>query len=990
MTTAARLRYARYVRSTAVLALLLAPAELFAQGASTGAIAGMARDSTGAVLPGVTVEVSSPALIEKTRVAVTNATGQYLVVALPPGVYRVTFTLPGFSTVKQEGLELVAGFTATVNGELKVGALEETITVSGESPVVDTRNTTQLRTVGRTLIEALPAQKNFSAMAALIPGVSITAGGASRGQDVGGSTGERVPRVLIHGSTDSIMLFNGMRSGNAGGGGSSAGPWVANAGMIEEFSIETGGTSAEWAESGVRVNPIPKSGGNQFSGWFNVAYMNEHMQSSNLDDALRARGVSGEFKTRKIYDYNPAAGGPITRDKLWFYASWRSWGTDVVPPGAFHAKDPTAPIFVKDLSRPIVTHIGYYSTAARLTWQPVQKHGFTFYADHVPVNWNATDASSSTSFEATNRHWMPRESLIQGTWKWTLSNRWLIETGNTFKVEYEKYKPWPSTSPDLSRVFDQGTGFATRASNLYMDGFMNSGNGRGSMTYVTGGHAVKVGTEWLYGTIDYRRSLINDSTYNLLNEVPVSVTRWATPTRTVTKARLQGFFAQDQWTHKRVTANVGLRFDWLNSHIPAYTQPAVRYAPAVEIPRIENLPNYMDISPRFGVSYDLFGNGRTALKASLGRYLQPMADQIARLVHPQQFLTEALGTSDTRAWTDRNGDFFPQEDELGPSSNAKFGTNELTVRLDSAIANGWGLRQHNWDTMIGLQHELFPGTSVDVSYHRRVGRNFLVRRNLAVTPSDFSPFCVTAPTDARLPGGGGYEVCGLYNVAPEKFGQQDNVIMLDKQFGKVTNIFDGVDLVANARLPRSVLLQGGVSIGRGAGTYISPTVSSDNVSGSAINRCFVVDTPQELLDCDVTPPFQANIKFLAVYPLPWWGLETSVTVQSLPGPEIQANWSAPASAVTGLGRPLAGSARSVTVPLIKPGTVYGERLNQVDLRFGTNLVVGRVRIKGMFDLYNLLNSNAVLAQNNTFGRAWLNAISVLPGRIAKVGATVSF
>jgi hypothetical protein len=177
----------------------------------------------------------------------------------------------------------------------------------------------------------------------------------------------------------------------------------------------------------------------------------------------------------------------------------------------------------------------------------------------------------------------------------------------------------------------------------------------------------------------------------------------------------------------------------------------------------------------------------------------------------------------------------------------------------------------------------------------------------------------------------------------------------------------------NVRLPHGLLVQGGTSTGR-----------------TALDTCSVVDSPQELRFCDTTPPFQTQAKVLGIVPLPWWGFQTALTYQSVPGPQITASYAAPAASVTGLGRPLAGGVRTVTVPLVAPGTMYGERLNQVDLRVTRLFRVAGTRVEPQLDLYNLFNANAVLTQNNTYGAAWQNVTMFLKGRLVKVGLQVTF
>ena len=310
------------VRMSSVAALVLVgllPAIASAQGQTAGAIAGVVKDATGAVLPGVTAEASSPALIEKVRSGVTNEQGQYQIAGLSPGTYTVTFTLPGFRTVRRQGIELTVGFIATINAELSVGGLEETITVSGEAPLVDIRSVTRTQPFTRETMDTLPTTKMFSALAVLIPGVTVAGVVGGPTQDVGGSMGERNPNLAYHGSLGGDMptMVDGMRTTNAGAtSGGSNSVWSANNGIVQETVIDTSGFTAEVAESGIRINNIMKSGGNIFSGSFFAAYTYNNFQSNNLDDAQRALGLSSSYVVNKIWDINPAFGGPLKRDKL--------------------------------------------------------------------------------------------------------------------------------------------------------------------------------------------------------------------------------------------------------------------------------------------------------------------------------------------------------------------------------------------------------------------------------------------------------------------------------------------------------------------------------------------------------------------------------------------------------------------------------------------------------------------------------------------------
>jgi hypothetical protein len=254
-----------------------------------------------------------------------------------------------------------------------------------------------------------------------------------------------------------------------------------------------------------------------------------------------------------------------------------------------------------------------------------------------------------------------------------------------------------------------------------------------------------------------------------------------------------------------------------------------------------------------------------------------------------------------------------------------------------------------------------------------VNGNFRVIDNTLVTSADYGEYCVTSPSSGLLPGGGGQQLCGLYDINPNRFGLNRNVITNADNFGEQRQVYNGVDFVSNARLPNSISFQGGLNVGR-----------------IETNNCFVVDSPQQLRFCDVRPPFLTQVKLQGIFPLKWWGLQTSVAFQSVPGPQILANWSAPAAGVTGLGRPLSGGARTVAVNLVQPGTLYGDRLNQTDFRVSKVVTVGRSRFEGILDLYNLFNSNVVLTMNNTYGANWLQPLTILPGRLAKVAVRINY
>src|SRR5262245_22830778 len=327
------------------------------------AIAGMVRDTTGAVLPGVTVEASSPALIEKTRSVVSDSAGQYKIIDLRPGLYTVTFTLTGFNTVRREGIEVVTETTAQVNGELRVGSIEETITVSGESPVVDIQSASASRTVmSRDVMDAMPTARNIGAIGILIPGTGLQAGGGGfLAYDVGGTGLLQQSPLSYHGSNDSVMAVDGMRMNNLCGSGQFSAMYWSDA-MFTEISYATGADSAEMGQGGLRINMIPKDGGNAFRGTLFGNWANHPMQAGNLSEDLVKRGLQSIGRLDRLWDTTFSIGGPIKHDRMWFFGTvgWKDLSKTV--PDSFHDSNLNDYAFTPDLSRPGHDE-GYQKTA---------------------------------------------------------------------------------------------------------------------------------------------------------------------------------------------------------------------------------------------------------------------------------------------------------------------------------------------------------------------------------------------------------------------------------------------------------------------------------------------------------------------------------------------------------------------------------------------------------------------------------------------------
>ena len=320
----------------ALAALALVPGLAHAQPASQ--FTGVVTDNTGGILPGVTVEASSPALIEGSRVAITDGAGRYLLVDLRPGIYNITFTLPGFSTVLVEEQELPAGFTANVDAVLSVGALEETVTVSGEAPVVDVQSISQAEVLDREVLDAIPTGRNLQSTAQLIPGVKMNR------PEVGLTTAAQQTYMSVHGMSNrqTTVMVDGQLVMSSGGDGAVQN--YNNQLAAQEMVYETSGISAETQTGGVRISMIPREGGNTHSGQNYFGFTESTLQADNHHQRLIDRGLTSTESVDYVYDLNVAHGGPLIRDKLWFFGSGRRFSINVPVTDSFYKnEDGTAP-----------------------------------------------------------------------------------------------------------------------------------------------------------------------------------------------------------------------------------------------------------------------------------------------------------------------------------------------------------------------------------------------------------------------------------------------------------------------------------------------------------------------------------------------------------------------------------------------------------------------------------------------------------------------
>ncbi len=932
----------RMLRAAAWTASFLMSAAPVAAQITTGTITGAVKDPSGALLPGVSVTITGEHLIGGAQTRATDVAGAYRFDRLPPGSYDLKFELAGFKAVERKGLLINAAFTATVDTALEVGRMEETVTVTGESPTVDTKSNLQQTVMSQELLEGIPTGRDPWSVAKLIPGV------LSSTYDVGGTQGMQQSTLVAHGSlsADKMFAIDGLSVNWPGGNGGFTMLYY-DQGMFDEINYQTAAIPAEVAYGGIFINMITKSGSNRWKGDLRAYFANDSTQADNSQtDELKRLGFAGGSPIEHVYDLNLAGGGPLVKDKLWVNGSVRTWSVNRLTLGA---RNPDGTPAIDD------NRIRNYS--GKLLWQvaPAHKLSGSYNFDDKQRFHRRDPPPAFVEDRATVHQFNPAAT---GQIKYTYTkNQLMFDSGLGMMDGVTEYQYQKEVQPGDLRREDSVRNSASVAANRYQ----NNPNSRiqfdNTVTYRVSGsggeHVLKGGVQYsrLKFLDEYR---VNGDLYLLFNDgVPNAVRIWNTPVGNLSQERQLGFFAQDAFSlTSGLTLNVGLRYDLNKGWIPAQSSPAGTFVAARNIDQRDVLDQNM-FAFRTGIVWDVAKNGKTAIKASFSRYAQNVGIDRVQLVHPFAW------TSGTRSWTDRNGDRLAQADELGTFT----GFADVANRYPDANGPDWPFSD---EITVGIERQLLSDVRAAVVYYHRTNRKQVGFRNATIPTSAYTAQSINVPGAPTGPGGS----VTFYNLNPAFFGAAfvgnlyDNQDILDTEYS-------GVEFTLAKRFSGRWQMLAGLTLGSNRGGAVGGDLNDPNNSQNF---------PEGIVGFDS----KYALRLSGSYRFPG-DLNLAMTLISNGGYAYQSTYTITRAVFPTLTR------ASQTVRLSERGDERLPDVTMLDLRLSRAFNIGRGRsINPQFDFFNVTNASTFLNVNPGVGSVYRVPTEILAPRIIRFGLAVMF
>jgi hypothetical protein len=920
----------------------------------TGEIFGRATDSSGAVLPGVTVTLRSPALLQP-RVVVTSSTGAYQAPGIPIGIYTVTFEMSGFKTVVRTDIRIDTGFSAQINASLDVSGVAETVTVSGVAPVVDTKTTASGANFTRELLENIPSSRDPWVIIEQTPGVVMAR------QNVGGTQSGQQYSWVARGGTSANAMWN-LDGATITDMADSTSPMYYDFDSFEEIQIQTGGSDASLETGGVNINFITKSGSNTLRGSGRFMVVDQAVQSSNVTAELKAMGAGAGNPVKNIKDYGFELGGPILRNRLWL---WGGVGFQDIKVGVLGfykpgATDPYDPDSLQD----DITNLK--NANLKLQWQIVPKQKLTFqwtYSDKV----RPTRGAGPTYPLETTLYQTGPTGVYRVSHQYVASDRLMIETQGSYVSGGYKTDFHSPELYDVQRGYDIATGMNSRSTQAsYFDRpaweFKSDANYFLS-NFLGGDNATKFGIRYKSNPYRTVRHVGGGATARWTNGVPTEgeVTRDQNTRRALWA---WAAYFNDSYSRKRFHVNVGVRADYQKDRAEAAMVPGSPILP-VQLPAIDfkgadSGASFFDLSPRFGITYDLRGDGKTVVKGNLSEYY-------GQGIYTADTLSPTTATTLRYPWNDLNGDRNIQANELDLTKLLSYSANydpanpsaQLTPnKVDSNLKS-----DRTFEAVVGVEHELMRDFSVGVSYVYRKYDRFTWTPRIGLSSKDYVPVTYAA-------------TCGNTTCAQQTF----SVVYYQLPFqipaaSILTNQdyyrdFNGLEITARKRLSNRWMMNGSLVLNSsivhypGPQSYEDPTTIpfADNAQASSLNARWVG-------------------KLSGMYQFPW-GINASAFLNTRQGYPLIKTIQSPTRT---------GSIGRVNVPLVPYGEERFPTMTMLDIRVEKWFAIKKTQFAFSVDVFNLTNANTVLDQETRQNVSTANNVfSILAPRVARFGLRFKF
>jgi hypothetical protein len=954
------------VRSVVLAGVISLGLSLPALAQGVGAIGGTVSDSSGAVLPGVTLTLIAPGMIGNGQTAVSDGQGAYEFTRLVPGTYSVKAELEGFRTALQENLAVNADRTARADLKLAVGSVQESVTVMAEAPLLDTTSTLHQTELTHEVLDSVPMGRDQWSIGQMIPSAHDSA------VDVGGRNMALNSSISIHGSLarETGYLVDGLDHSTPQEGNINN-KWDTN--VAEEVNIQSGQVLADTPKAGVQMNMITKTGTNTFKGTGLYEGTNHSLESNNVTGALRTQllaavpakalaanpNIVPGSSTQVLYDSGIEEGGPIIKDRLWFVGAYRQSRVNSFQVGDYNS-DGTQ-LLNDNLLQNVFGKVSWATT------KNSQFHGWIQWSRQDRPHQNGSSAtqfaSSATTTLQDGRTWieMPR-------WTAVLSKRMVLDIAGAVQHGQNNKAPQPTVQPGDIPRFDSVTNTITVAAPTYGATCCdNKVQGQAALTVVAGSHDLKVGYQYLRSNRStFFYSVMNPDGSGLqaqyANGLPSQVVTYNTPSGSVFVNFNNAIFLQDKWrvTH-RLTANLGLRtdhsFERVNDGTSPICQTGTVFIAAQCFPAVSGVPNWWYAAPRLSAIYDVFGDGRTALKFTANRY-EISTVGLTGLVDPAKF------ASDTRPWSvcapgqtsgcDLNHDGIPQLNELGASTGFKIGTtNTIDPNLKVPYTN---------EIAAEIEQELGQGFVVSAGYHYRARRNQIGFANQAVPTSAYTPITVTEVTSGQT--------VTVYNQSAATKGLNQSVYT---NYPQLDDYYKSLDLLAQKRMSHHWMMMASATFEKTLGDIY--TVGGQNTN-DLNNPNFTFREGPQLVEIPFL--FKAD----GVYEAPY-GLRLGFTTQFYKGGPTMTTVSVTSATVK-----LTQGTQSI---LVAPfGTTRLPNISTTDFNITKILRAGKMRFEPHVSFFNIFNQAAITSETTQLGPSYGNALTLLGARLIKLGVSATW